>query len=350
MIDCIVGGQILSAVSGGSMSIVVGIIIVAIITWVVAFCGIGVFHLYARWAWLPQLVVLFILVGSAAPYFDTNFPSTGNTETVNADRLSFFSLCLSAPIAWAPSAADYFVYYAQSTPRWKSFTFALTGLTLAFSFVYLLGVGLASATFTNPAWEEAYEISSGALILAGYSGLGGFGKFCAVIVALGVIANNIPGTYSAALGFQVLGRYPKQIPRYIWTTISVIIYLVCALAGRTHLFTIFENWLALMGYWVTSFIMIVLEEDLLFRRRKGMDYDWSAWEDRRSLPIGIAALLAFLAGWVGAVISMDQIYFVGPLAKMVGEDGADMGLYLAAGFTLVVFPPIRWLELRYFGR
>lgn len=105
-----------------------------------------------------------------------------------------------------------------------------------------------------------------------------------------------------------------------------------------------------MGYWVTSFIMIVLEEDLLFRRLRGRGYDWSAWEDRNSLPIGIAGLLAFLAGWAGAVISMDQVYFIGPLAKMVGADGADMGLYLAAGFTLIVFPPVRWLELRYFGR
>lgn len=243
MIDCIVGGQILSAVSGGSMSIVVGIIIVALISWVVAFFGIGLFHIYERWAWLPQLIVLLILVGRAAPHFDTSTQSLGSPETINGNRLSYFSLCLSSPIAWAPSAADYFVYYPETSARWKVFTAALTGLTLAFSFVYMIGVGLASGTFTNPDWAAAYDTSSGALILEGYVGLGGFGKFCAVIIALGVIANNIPGTYSAALGFQVLGRYSKQVPRYIWTTVGAIIYLVCALAGREHLFTIFENWL-----------------------------------------------------------------------------------------------------------
>jgi purine-cytosine permease-like protein len=48
MIDCVVGGQILSAVSGGSMSIVVGIIIVALITWVVSIFGMAVFHHYER--------------------------------------------------------------------------------------------------------------------------------------------------------------------------------------------------------------------------------------------------------------------------------------------------------------
>lgn len=48
MVDCIISGQLLSAVSGGSMSIVVGIIISAIITWVIAVFGMAVFHHYER--------------------------------------------------------------------------------------------------------------------------------------------------------------------------------------------------------------------------------------------------------------------------------------------------------------
>ncbi len=47
-IDCIIGGQILSAVSGGTMSIVVGIVIVALVSWVVAVFGIKIFHIYER--------------------------------------------------------------------------------------------------------------------------------------------------------------------------------------------------------------------------------------------------------------------------------------------------------------
>lgn len=48
MIDCVIGGQILSAVSGGSMTIVVGIVIVALISWVVAVFGMSIFHAYER--------------------------------------------------------------------------------------------------------------------------------------------------------------------------------------------------------------------------------------------------------------------------------------------------------------
>ena len=48
VISCILGGQILSAVSGGSMSIVVGIVIIALISWSVAVFGMTVFHVYER--------------------------------------------------------------------------------------------------------------------------------------------------------------------------------------------------------------------------------------------------------------------------------------------------------------
>jgi purine-cytosine permease-like protein len=48
MIDCVIGGQVLSAVSGGRMTVIVGIIVVAIVSWFVAVFGMRVFQLYER--------------------------------------------------------------------------------------------------------------------------------------------------------------------------------------------------------------------------------------------------------------------------------------------------------------
>lgn len=223
----------------------------------------------------------------------------------------------------------------------------LTGLWTSTAFVYIIGVGLASGIASTP-WSAAYEVSSGALILEGYSPLEGFGKFCGVVVALGVIANNIPGTYAAALGCQVLGRYGKMVPRYLWVCVVVLIYFVCAIAGRYHLFAIFQNFLALMGYWIMIFVSMVLEEQMFFRRTKG--FDWSAWENRKYLPVGAAALTAFLIGWVGAIIGMFQVWYTGPVAKLVGGGGADIGIWLGMSFALLTFPPLRYLELRQIGR
>lgn len=131
---------------------------------------------------------------------------------------------------------------------------------------------------------------------------------------------------------------------YIDTTPS---YTVCAAVGRNHLYEIFENFLALMGYWVSIWVVITLQEQLLFRKSI---YNWEDWNDPQKLPIGVAALGAFLIGWAGAVISMDQVYFIGPVASMVGDYGADMGIFVGASWAFLVFPPFRWMEKRLVGR
>lgn len=89
-------------------------------------------------------------------------------------------------------------------------------------FVMLIGAGIASGISQSPAWSAANEISPGAVIVATYANLGTFGKFCSAIMALGVIANNVPGTYSAALGLQCLGSWPLKVPRMVWNTFGVV--------------------------------------------------------------------------------------------------------------------------------
>lgn len=90
-IKCIIAGQSLSAVSRGTMSIVVGIIVTAIISWLVAVFGMAVFQTYerykslltpslsisltlmaGRWAWIPQAIVLLVLVGIDDKNFNTS--------------------------------------------------------------------------------------------------------------------------------------------------------------------------------------------------------------------------------------------------------------------------------------
>ncbi|KAG6015892.1 hypothetical protein E4U41_004547 [Claviceps citrina] len=345
-IDGIIGGQVLSAVSDGEMTIVVGIMLVSVVCWVVAVFGMAVFHKYERYSWLPQTIVLFVLIGSAGAYFDASAPSRNTGALLAAQRLSFFNICLYVPNSWAGAASDFYVYYPERTSKRKIFLLTLAGLWTSFSLVYLVAIGLATGVANSPAWAAANDISSGALIVAGYEPLRGFGRFCSVVVSLGVIANSIPSTYSAALGVQVLGRHTQAVPRYVWSTVIVLIELVLAVAGCEHLFTIFQNFCALMGYWAVIMVLIVLMEHLLFRGRRG--FDWSRWEDKDYQPLGLAALGAFLVGWVGAVLGMAQAWYTGPLAILAS--GGDVGLWIACGFTLVSFPPLRALELKFYRR
>lgn len=195
---------------------------------------------------------------------------------------------------------------------------------------FVAGIGLASGISSHPEYEQAYNKGAGSLIVEGFGPLHGFGKFCSVVVALGLIANTIAPTYSSGVDFQILGRYAERVPRAIWNTIGVIIYVICALVGREHLSDIFTNFLALMGYWAAIWIAIFLEERFVFRRKCG--YNWNAWNDPSKLPIGIAGFIAFVIGWVGAILCMAQVWYIGPIAGLVGDYGADVS---ATQFTWI---------------
>lgn len=211
-------------------------------------------------------------------------------------------------------------------------TFAVTagGTTIGKLLIEAMGIGLGSGMTANPAWAEAFGSSRGvgALILAAFEPLGTFGHFCAVLLALSIIANMVPGVYSLGLNFQMFGAPWAKVPRIIWSTFGVLISMVCAIAGREKLLTIFLNFLSIIGYWVIIWVTMTLQEELIFRRKTG--FDWTAWNKQRLLPVGYAAFLTFLVGWAGAIVSMSQTYYTGPIGAMVGH-GADVSypLFLA---------------------
>lgn len=66
LVDCLVAGLILSAVSGYKMTVIVGIIICALITWVVATFGIKWFHTFERYGhehfFVPILRIVLISI------------------------------------------------------------------------------------------------------------------------------------------------------------------------------------------------------------------------------------------------------------------------------------------------
>ena len=164
--------------------------------------------------------MIAILYGVSAKNFDIVTPSVGDSRTVAGNRISFFSLCLSAAITYSGAAADYFVYYPPNTPRLPLFLVTLLGLTISFTFALIVGIGLATAIPANPVYAAAYDVSQGALITAAFEPLGAFGRFCGVVVALGLISNLIPPTYSSGVDFQLLARAAQKVPRWAWNFVG----------------------------------------------------------------------------------------------------------------------------------
>lgn len=176
-----------------------------------------------RFGYIPQALALCVLIGSAGKNFDTSAVSVGDSRTINANRCSFFALVFSSIIGFSAISADFYIYYPKNYPKWITFATTWSGIWLALIFCNIIGIGIATGVPNIPEWSDAYGVSSGALLYACYSGLGGFGGFCVVILSLGSITQNAPCAYSAALTIQVLGRYAKKVPRWLWCILISVV-------------------------------------------------------------------------------------------------------------------------------
>ncbi|KAK3115967.1 hypothetical protein LTR53_004139, partial [Teratosphaeriaceae sp. CCFEE 6253] len=109
------------------------------------------------------------------------------------------------------------------------------------------------------------------------------------------------------------------------------------------------NFLSLLGYWCTSYFVIVFSEHYIFRKGNFANYDLAAWNTPERLPLGIAAFSAFALGIIMWCMGMVETWFVGPIGKLIGEYGGDIANELTFATTLL-YIPFRYLELKYVGR
>lgn len=208
---------------------------------------------------------------------------------------------------------------------------------------------LGAAVMTVPDFAAAFEEGDASGVLQEvFRPWGGGGKFILVIFSFSIIANIAPNTYSASLSAQTLLPIFQKIPRAAWCVFMFLVYTAAAIGGREHFSEVLSNFLAILGYWVAFFIVVVAEEHYIFRRRIG--YDFSAYNSFSRLPVGIAGIFACACGAGMAVVSMAQVWYIGPLGAVFGEYGGDLGFEMSAATTGILYPPLRYLELKYFGR
>ena len=111
-----------------------------------------------------------------------------------------------------------------------------------------------------------------------------------------------------------------------------------------------EDFLSFLGYWCTSYFIIVTEEHVLFRKASFKRYDLDAWNDPKRLPHGIAAAIAFLLSVIFWAMGMANSVYVGPIAKKFGGNGGDVAVELTFVLSGILYPPLRALELYVFGK
>lgn len=354
VVNLVVVGQILSAVSDYTMSITVGIVIIAVVSYLLSIFGYRIIHTYEKYSWIITFILLLVLTGQVAPHVDASAPGLDGTSGLGfaGAFLTILSIAFSNASGWCSMAGDYYVHYPASTNRWKIAALTYFGILIPVTFSITVGALLGSAAVgpnPYPPYADAYDSHGlGGLIATVYHP-SGWSKFCLVILTFSVLGNNIAINYSSGLSLQLLGHYFHAMPRFIWTLIFAVVVAVLAIAGQENLSLIVSDFVSLLGYWTVSFTVILFLEDFVFRRRDG--YDLKAWDQADKLPWGVAAVFSLLAGYLaGGVTGMSQTWYVGPIARAFGGGGGDVGVYLSFAITLVVYPAARTLEKKLTGR
>jgi purine-cytosine permease-like protein len=68
-VNTIAGAQTLRVVSDDSLSIAIGIVIIAIISMVITFVGYKWIHIYERYSWIPVFIAYCVVAGVGGKYF-----------------------------------------------------------------------------------------------------------------------------------------------------------------------------------------------------------------------------------------------------------------------------------------
>ncbi|OCT50231.1 Purine-cytosine permease FCY21 [Cladophialophora carrionii] len=349
-VSCITGGLALNAVADGHVSLVLGIVILAIVALAISFVGLNAILVYERYAWFIFFVIFMIIFGETGRHADNTTPSSLHGADLSGTVLSLVAIVYGSSASWCTMASDYYVHYPARVSRVKVFLMTMFGISIPTSIGMVAGAVVASALNNKPTWEAAYENQGLGFLIQTMLHPRGFAKFLLCLLVLSGINTNVISIYSAAISCQQFARPFARVPRFIWTFLCFAAILGIAVGGREQLNTYLVNFLSLLGYWCTSYFVILFSEHVVFRKRDFANYDLDGWNDPTRLPLGVAAGTAFALGIVAWVMGMVETWYTGPLGKLIGAYGGDVANEFAFVVTAVVYTPARYLELKYFGR
>ena len=92
MVNYVVVGQVLSAVSDYTMSITVGIVIIAVISYIVSVFGFRLIHTFEKYSWIGTFILFCVLIAQAAPNIDPYAPGFDTGLGYAASFLSILAI------------------------------------------------------------------------------------------------------------------------------------------------------------------------------------------------------------------------------------------------------------------
>lgn len=306
------GASAIQILSGGTVSLPAGLLVVALCQAVLAGVGYEAIHTFARYASVGLAVAFAVATVVLLP--SLHLPATGGAPAGAFVLLA--TVVAGLQVSWAVSASDFSRYLPTDAPARTVWLLTFLGLAISAGWLELLGLGLAGlpANASTGAVARLNELLGGAP-----------GVLMMVAIVVGTLAANAMSTYTGSLSLLAAGlRLPRPLAAVIGAGLTVVLAVPLY---DSHFVATFEDYLLVITYWVAPWLAIVLADWWQRRGRVGEDV-----APRASLPSGRNALLALIVGLAAGVPFLSTALYEGPIAVALG--GADLAYlvgFVAAG-------------------
>ncbi|MGH3376691.1 MAG: purine-cytosine permease family protein [Actinoallomurus sp.] len=325
--------QVLLGISFG-----LGLVGLVIVQTLIAVVGHHLIHTVERWLSL-LLIALFIALSIYG--FGHGHTATGsNARAIHAVGgfsgafILMTSISFSYAIGWVAYASDYSRYLPRTIKAWRVWVPAGMAMLLAGVWIESLGAAFGTAEAIDQPAQLVHGLVPHSL-----------GQITMVGIVLGAITANVITIYSGTLSALVLNlRLERWIVAVILSATGTVI---AWFAGQGGFYRNYENFVFLVGYWLTPWIAIAGIDLLNDWRARTAAPSMDAFFDRRCrLRRGFVIWLISIAV---SVPFWNQSLYRGPIATRIpalGDITYFVGLLVAAALYTLARTPIRPVSKR----
>jgi purine-cytosine permease-like protein len=335
--------MIKSGFSPGTPAKVVLALLAVAIQAILPFLGHATIVKVLRWLIVPCVGLFAVLLGYSVGHAHLGAPAQPSAHGWQPFMVGLaFTIALSG-LGWAECGNDYSRYLPPEASRRAIVGWVFVGTALPEILVMTLGavvgtflttVGTSANTFLPfvhqsviPSWFVVTFLLFSVVQLFGINSL---------------------DLYSSGVTLQALGLKVKRYQAVVIDSILCVFVTMYALFNSSFK-TYLSDFVAAVICWIAPWVAIYLV-DWAMRR-----YQYVASElqrtDRGSLywatgGVNYAAIAAQAVGTLLSVLSLDQLFYVGPIARAFGNGGADVSIFagmIAGGlvYLLLGWPLVR---------
>ncbi|WP_206922165.1 purine-cytosine permease family protein [Alicyclobacillus suci] len=296
------------------LSFTLASIILVLVQGIVAMLGHNFIHAYERTMSILLGIIFAIVTVISLVHWGTLSAYHPTHKQVGLSIMVIVAAAFSYLGSWGPYASDYSRYLRRDISKVRVGLAAATGSFLAS--VWLEIVGMFVAVFA--AGHSANSID------ALHSTMGGFGAVATIAIILGGTAADAINLYSNSLSLRALD---VNIPRWLIVVFASLVGLILSLLGRGQFESNFDNFLLLIGYWITPWMGVLFADFYVKNRRQATP--------SHVKHIHWPGLISFIVGIGVSVPFMNSTLYEGPIA--IACHGLDLAFYIGFAVAFILY-------------